>query len=513
VKERTGHSWSPVTGIAFAELWLTRHWLAIGIAIVLAGLVPRVYYAQVQYLNPDEALHYLAAAQSPATWLVWNPKAALVAHPPLFLWLLHAVLTILRSQLALRLIPVVSGALFPWFVMLWVRRVAGTAAALSALLILTFSPALISLSTEVRAYTLSFLFASISLYLLDRVFERRSARDLAWFNLFLCLSILSEFSNIWFVLASSLCALIWLWTRRASRQLWVMWLAGQSVALLLYTALYFIGIRHWLGDISAGAVNDWLRQGYLQPGDNVVSFAITRSLSQFLFLFGAVPTAMAGALLFLWGFYRLLRLEPATAALTVLPFIAACLGAVFHILPYTATRHTAFLSIFAAVGIGQALAILFRNRILPVLLAGLVLIPFWLRSPIQVPMTIPGPRHQLSQMREAVQFLRTRVPAGSTLVTDVGTAFTLNYYFQSSDYSIEQTDPYRIWQLGNLQLVAFPVFNFNDDTQLREAISKVRADFHPAGEVWVAAAGFEIRITNPAAAEPFQQAIAVFRVQ
>lgn len=128
-------------------------------------------------------------------------------------------------------------------------------------------------------------------------------------------------------------------------------------------------------------------------------------------------------------------------------------------------------------------------------------------------MTIPVPRHRVSQMREAVHFLRSRVPAGSMIVTDGGTAFILTYYFQSSDYSIQQTDPYRIRQLCNLQFVAFPAFSFNDDTQLREAISKVRDDFHPSGELWVAVAGFEIRITNPASAEPFQQAIAVFRVQ
>ena len=80
-----------------------------------------------------------------------------VAHPPLFLLALKGVLHFGCSELAFRSIPVLAGILFPLFVMRWVRRRAGDAAGLCALLLLTFSPSLAGLSAEVRAYTLAFL--------------------------------------------------------------------------------------------------------------------------------------------------------------------------------------------------------------------------------------------------------------------------------------------------------------------------------------------------------------------
>ena len=98
-----------------------------------------------------------------------------------------------HSEVLLRLVPAICGSLFPWVVMLWMQEIVGNAAALSAQLLLTFSPALIGLSAEVRAYTLAFLLFAIALLLLENSLVRGSKFSMIWFTSF---CILRSYRNI-----------------------------------------------------------------------------------------------------------------------------------------------------------------------------------------------------------------------------------------------------------------------------------------------------------------------------
>jgi dolichyl-phosphate-mannose-protein mannosyltransferase len=502
----------PVSRLEPIELWLDRHWASVGIGIVAAGLALRLYFAHLWYLNPDEALDYFVAAQDQHTWLFWYRTAFHdPVHPPLFLWLLHVVVEFNRSQPAVRAISITAGALFPWFVMLWVRRFAGTAAGVCTLLILTFSPALIGLSTEVRDYSVAFLAVSISMCLLEKGLEDYSVRSLVWFHFFLYIAILSDYSIVWYVLAAGIYALVRLAKRRAPRAVWITWGSGQTLALGLYMFLYFTQVSRGIGKFETNPVDTFLRGAFLQPGENIALFAVRHTLGQFRFLFGNVPVAVAAAALFLWGVFMIQRRDSWRAVFIILPFVAACLGAVFHLLPYHGARHSAFLTIFSATAIGIALAALFRNRVLVILITALALVPPWEIGASDTLMTIPDRRHRLSQMQDAIQFLRTSVPSGSLVVTDQGTDLMLNFYMPSRDYS-EADNPYRIRQLDGLQLVVMQTFRFADDRELQAALARVCHDFPGKEAVWVAAGGFGISVQNPAASDAsFQQAIAIFR--
>jgi len=148
---------------------LNKHIRIVAAIIAVCGFAIRLYYAAKYYLNLDEALHYTVAT---LPWRglngLYDNATAYLLHPPLLIMLLQPVLLFGHSEVLLRLVPSFCGALFPWFVMLWVQRIAGNGAGLCAQLLLTFSPNLIALGAEVRAYTLAFLFFSICLLFLQK---------------------------------------------------------------------------------------------------------------------------------------------------------------------------------------------------------------------------------------------------------------------------------------------------------------------------------------------------------
>src|SRR5262245_37302851 len=121
--------------------------------VVVAGFYLRWRLASTTYLNPDEALHALLSFGLPDdSWRRALAGSLTIVHPPLLIIVLHAVSKISRSEIALRMIPVLSGSLFPLVLFFWLRSVAGRIAAMTVLLVLTFSPHLISLSTQLRGY-------------------------------------------------------------------------------------------------------------------------------------------------------------------------------------------------------------------------------------------------------------------------------------------------------------------------------------------------------------------------
>jgi predicted membrane-bound mannosyltransferase len=134
------------------EAWVITNssWLALGI-IALAFAI-RLVYAGSCYLNPDEAEHFGAARLS--SWFETYKAALMLAHPPLFILILHGTLILGRSELILRLPSLVGGTAALGLAFLWLRRCVGEIAAFAGLGFMAFSPAAISASTEVRQYGL-----------------------------------------------------------------------------------------------------------------------------------------------------------------------------------------------------------------------------------------------------------------------------------------------------------------------------------------------------------------------
>jgi len=504
-----------ISALERAEELLNRRARIVGGIVALCGLVWRLYYGSDFYLNPDEAMHYTVAADNWHGLIGFYRNATRLFHPPLFIPVLQGMLIFGRSEWILRLVPTISGALFPCFIALWVQRLTGNVAALCAQLLLTFSPALISLSAEVRGYTLAFLFLSICLLLLEEALEHGSTRYMAWFHVFLCFAILTEYCVAWFAASLGVYALLRLWTRSASRSLRTTWILGQVGALSLYVFLYFTQIARPSPDAGlAGVYSTWLHEAFPQSHEHVLEFALKGTYRQFGYMLQIRLLAVIGAIAFPFGLYRVWRdKSPLHALLLVLPFCVACLGAIFYLFPYGDTRHTAFLGISIPAVLGTSIARVSGNRMLPISIVALPMIFIWNTLSPDSSLTIPRYRHHLSAMHEAVQFLGTDVPPGSVVVTDVGTDLMLGYYLGCPDFVYDGTvEPFRMRQCARLQFVIAPTFEFGGMTDLRNTLAHVQAKYHLERPVWVVAGGFGIHVANPVSeVRPFGQTMAIFK--
>jgi 4-amino-4-deoxy-L-arabinose transferase-like glycosyltransferase len=487
----------------------------VGGIVALCGLLWRLYNGSHFYLNPDEAMHFTVAADHWHGLMGFYRNATRLFHPPLFIPVLQGMLVFGRSEWILRLVPAISGALFPWLIALWVQRLTGSAAALCAQLLLTFSPALISLGAEVRAYTLAFLFLSICLLLLDEALEHGSSRYMAWFHVFLCLAILTEYCVAWFVVSLGIYALLRLSMTPTPRSLRTTWILGQAVALSLYAFLYFTQIARPAPDAGlTGLYSTWLSQAFPQSHQHLLVFALKGTYRQFTYLLQLRLLAAIAVIAFPFGLYRLWKdKSPLHALLLVLPFCVACLGAIFHLFPYGDTRHTAFLGLSIAAVLGTAIARMARNRMLPILILSLPMIFIWNTLAPDPSLTVPRYRHHLSAMHDAVQFLGNSVPPGSVIVTDAGTDLTMGYYLGCPDYAYDRAvEPYRMRECARLHFVIAPTFEFGGIADLTNTLAHVQAKYHLQQPAWVVAGGFSVHVANPASeVRPFGQTLAIFK--
>lgn len=177
------------------ETWVVRNssWLALG--VIAAAFAVRVAYSDSCYLNPDEAQHFEAARQS--SWLATYKASLALAHPPLFILVLHGILVLFgRTELILTLPSVVGGTAALWLTFAWMRRSLGGTPALAGLGFMAVSPAAISASTEVRQYGLLLCFVCGSLYATERTFSERSTIWAIVQGLFLLGALLTHYIAI-----------------------------------------------------------------------------------------------------------------------------------------------------------------------------------------------------------------------------------------------------------------------------------------------------------------------------
>ncbi len=494
-----------------AEKFLQRHIHALGIAICLAGLIWRLYYSWNFYLNPDEALYHTVVTYRGHGLVQLYRHARSILHPPLFVAVLRFVTFFGHSERLLRIVPVFAGALFPLVVMEWVRRFAPAAAALCAQLVLTFSPDLVDLSSEVRAYTMAFLFLALYLLLNEIWLDRSRTLMLAAAQGALYLAVLSEYTVAFFVAAIGVYTAWCLWKKGAQPSTWATWIGGQSLALGLYFFLYVTHIRPWSPSDLTDMYSTWLAQGFPAQHDNLLAFAGRSTFAQFLYLFDTRRLAWAGIAACLLGLFLLWKNGAGRyALLLVLPAIGALLGAIFHLFPFGATRHSAVvgIAIATAAAIGMAAAV--GNRALLVLLAGVPVAYLWNTGSPGDYLTLRPERRQVSAMRQAIDFLRNVVPPGSTVMTDSETYLELEYYLACPPHS--SAHPYAVHDCGGQHIVVAPLYHLADANDVGTALSGVRDRYHPDRPVWVMSGGFALDIGTPESrARPFGKTMAIFQ--
>src|SRR3984893_14671875 len=118
--------------------------------ILLLEFLLRLWKASGTFLNLDEAMHVLAATK-PSLAEAYRASLGL-AHPPLLILLLNLWRKLGTSELGLRLPAVIAGTIFCWLFFKWLTRCSGPVAAWAGLVLVSFLPPFVELSSEVRQY-------------------------------------------------------------------------------------------------------------------------------------------------------------------------------------------------------------------------------------------------------------------------------------------------------------------------------------------------------------------------
>jgi hypothetical protein len=493
-------------------------WEALFVVVVLlAGLVLRLRLALVTDLNPDEAQQALLAFSN---WGETLRNSLTVTHPPLLIFITHAVSLISRSEFALRLLPVLAGSLFPLLLSAWLCRVAGRMAAMAGLFLLTLAPHLITLGAQLRSYTLALLFLSASLVVLEEALESGRWRWMAAYSVLLWCCILSDYSMAWFVGAAGFYALLRL--RGSSSSVRATWAAGQLVALGLYGVLFAVQVQTFRGSVAEhSALAGWLRGAFPQPGQMLV-FPFVNTVKQFAYLVASVPLGTLASVLFvvtlLWLWTGRSRIElgkaRALAVLLVVPFALAMAGAYLQQFPYGRSRHTLVIGLFGAAGISMLMEALSRRAAMALLWATLLLTPLWHFAADQDLQNVGSGRNRKGLTRQCLDYMRTAIPSGTVVFSEHETLRVLAYYEGHNELPPEgDSGRFSETLLGGRWRVATMDYRYSTPDAFREALSAFRRQYSLAEHepVWVLDGGWDVLSGPPDQARPFTNPIRIFQ--
>ena len=174
------------------------------IVATLAGSLPRLYFATMQYIEYDGWWHVFVAGQDTVANLIWELRSQ--AHPPLFFLLLRTALLFGHSRLVFRSVSLLAGLATAYLLgrvaVRWSRHWA--VPALTALTV-SLSWNAVVISCEVRSYMLMALLLVVAMRSLLELVSPRHATA-ARHSLALCvasaLALLTQYAIVIFLLAA-----------------------------------------------------------------------------------------------------------------------------------------------------------------------------------------------------------------------------------------------------------------------------------------------------------------------
>ena len=485
------------------ETWLEANLDLVALAAVALGLLLRLKAGIGTYLNPDEATNYLIARQA-SLGAVY--RASLTSpHPPLYFFLLYLWRLLGSSEFMLRLPSILAGTAFLWVAYRWVAETMGRVAGLATVLVLAFSPLLISLSAEVRSYALLMLLTAGALWTLERAFRRSSRSYLLLSAALLYLAILTHYSAIVLAIALGIYGLVRVLRREMPANASGAWVAVQAIAAGLCIVLYVTHLSHLKGSgLERSASDIWLRASYFHRGESsLLLFPLQATGYLFRYLFDSRLLGISGALLALAGVI-LLVVKPAaparrlTALLLVLPFLVAIGFALAGVYPYGGTRHNVFLILFATAVIGAVIERIVRGRMVVLLVGAVVILPLWNLTAPKPSYRIPDQRRQV--MQSGVSYVRQTVAPGSFIFCDFQTSQLLAYYLDPK--AITEV-PSAVTELGSgAQFLEYRYSGYRVVTEVKswsftaddfaDELARFRESFRVPEEtsVWVVDAGW-----------------------
>jgi hypothetical protein len=470
------------------EAWVFRNsgWLAI--AIIVAAFAGRFYYSAACYLHGDKAIHFNYSR--PSSWRGAYEASRLLAHPPLFILLLHGIIFFGRSELILRMPSLFAGTAAIWLTFAWIRRSAGDIPGLAGLFFMAVSPAAISASTEVRQYGILLFFVCGSLYATERAFNERSMRWTILQGLFLLGALLTHYTEPVVLISLDFYVLLLFVTGGVPKRILLAIGASQLTLAAALAWLYFGHIsRSWA--LTPASTSYLLSLQYASENrETLLGFLKRAVFGTFSYLLSR-KLAWASMLVFLAGFAALLNGRTKARRLMALsivsPFVAGLVAALCQVLPFAGSRHQAYLLPFVAMGLSAALTWIPRSLVVPSLTLGLFLAPLWLAltAPDNNPRLTP-----ISDMTAAINYINRTIPRGETLFVDFATRQVLLYYLaRDSNFDPVHPDPTEEARVAGYSLM--PVWKFDPNNVLAQMDESGKVLRTPIGDpLWIVCAAF-----------------------
>jgi hypothetical protein len=484
----------------------------LGICILLlAGFAIRVWRASGTYLNPDEAMHFLAANQN--SWRLAYRASLNLAHPPLLVFILHVWRHFGTSELVLRMPSILAGTVFCWLSYKWASMLFKQPVAWIVFILTLFLPSTIDLSSEVRQYALLLAFAMASAYLLERALETNSARAMFFSGACLWLAMSSHYSAFLFAAAMGIYAIFRMTARRLSRKVFAFWAIGQMVAIGLGCFFYLTHFSHLSqgGDPGSSIPYTWTASPYLPnsyyvPGKiNPLLFILARTGGVFQYAFAQAIVGDAAYLAFAVGIILLFRklatgLVPSRqlGALLILPFIVNCAAALARAYPYGGTRHSAFLIPFALAGVGLTLAHVLRSRLASGVTAAFLVALLCNVFPAHRQPYMSREDQSTAHMQAAMEFIHQQTNPAELIFTDYQTSLLLRHYLcDQRPATVSVSDQgFRTYECGGHRVIVanstyiFSPRSFYDQWQ----ILVEKYNLSPGTQVWVTQMGWSTNL-------------------
>lgn len=430
-------------GLSGVNSFFRKHADLVAAALVAIGLLWRLWLARATFLNTDEAWHFTVANQN--SFSAAYRGSLTLAHPPLLVCILYFWKSLGTSNLMLRFPGVLAGTVFCWVFYQWLVRVAGHAAALAGLIFACFLPPMISLSAELRQYSLMLMFAAASAYFLEVALAENSVTAMSFSCAILYFAMLSHYSAFFFAAALGIYAIARMWALRPRMAVVGSWVLGQAVGLGIAWVLYATHISKLtavypvaqplerFGDFY---LSDW----YFHAGrDRLLPFLYRGTFGVFRFIFGQTGIGQIAAILFVAGVLTLLfsrqqrnseQMSPRLIALLLAtPFVLNWIAVLAGLYPYGRTRQCMFLALFALAGVAVALARMVGNSIGPACgLALLMVIGCQAFGTLQGRDLLPVAEQRREHMDELVAFVRSNIGPNDIIYTDQATSYQLRHY-------------------------------------------------------------------------------------
>jgi len=481
----------------------------VAMTLVGIGLLWRVWLAHATFFNSDEAWHFSMANQA-SLYLAYKASLTLL-HPPLLVLVLYFWRGFGTSNLVLRLPCVIAGTLFCWIFWKWLTVVAGRTAGWVGLILMTFLPPMITLSADLRQYTLMLLFATSAAYFLERALTGNSVRLMAISTGFLYLAMLSHYSAFLFAAALGGYCILRMLAQPPSAPVIVVWFAGQAGGLGLGWFLYTTQIAA-LRKVYPGAqplhrYADWyLSDYYFHAGSNrLLPFLYHGSFGVFRFIFGQTTVGGVAALMFAAGTLLLLFEKPAPNAATpsrltglflLLPFVLNCAAVTAGLYPYGRTRQCVFLAIFGIAGVSVLLAKVTKQSTRnAVLLAIGIVVLCQAFGTLQGRDMLPVAEQKREHMDQALEFIQQEVGAPDLIFVDAASRLQLGHYLcRQKQITIDHSVPgFESFRCREFRVISTDPEEgvFTRDTFAQEWQKMVRAySLEPGAAVWVFQGGW-----------------------